>query len=72
MNESREQKLVNFIFATAISAKYDSKWYTETELSDIVQHVRRELSQIEIYTNPIGSTWGTIVDKKDYNESIKP
>ena len=69
---SNEQKLVNIIFATAISAKVDAEWYKKKTASEIVQHIREQLHEAGFHTNPIGSMWGKLTTEKDYDPTIIP
>ena len=69
---SNEQKLVNIIFATAISAKTHAEWYEKKTVPEIVQHIRQELHSVGFHTNPIGSMWGKLTTEKDYDPTIIP
>ncbi len=66
-----EQKLVNALFATAISAKTNSQWFEEHSVNEIAEWMRDQLTQIEVYTNPVGSMYGLIVDKDRFDKEIK-
>lgn len=70
--KSREQNLIDIIWRLTVSAKLNADWYKFTDMPNIIQHVRKQLALDGFYTNPIGSNWGVLVDKDEYDETIIP
>lgn len=66
------QKEIDLVFNITI-VLYEHPWFKEKERTrDEVQNwVREKLGNHEIFTIPVGMSWGLLVSKEHYNEYSK-
>lgn len=69
------QKEIDIFFALAIEI-HDNKWFGERikpkDRMIAMEWVTKQIAKnLEIYTIPMGSSWGVIVDKETYDKYWK-
>lgn len=69
-NKEIDQDFINFLFNLTI-VLYEHPWFKEKNRTreEVQNWVAEKLAEIEIYTVPIGMSWGILVTKEFYQEN---
>ena len=64
-----DQEFVNVIFAITITI-YESQWFKEKERTrdEVQEWVAEKLAEFDVYTIPMGMSWGALVSEGFYKE----
>lgn len=69
-NKEIDQDFINFLFNLTI-VLYEHPWFKEKNRTreEVQNWVAEKLAEIEIYTVPVGISWGMLVNKEFYQEN---
>ena len=70
--EKINQELIDLIFSITINI-HEHSWFKEKNRTrdEVQEWVSKQLKNNNIYTLPIGSSWGILTTKENYEENIK-